>query len=229
MIESRNQTVLFFDERYLNSQGGKHAGVFTADDAAAHDQHRGRHLVQVDDGVGVVDARIVERKILGPVRVRTCGNQRDVALDFKWGTALGLDSHRVRVHKRRLAHIDRDVMPAQILHDAGAFRFLDNPLAAEEITDRHLLLESAKIEVVKLALAKAGQNQRRLAHGLRRKGAGICGGAAQNRLALNQGHALAKECGLRCALFSSRAGAYHDQIKLFGHSRVVLYRRSSRE
>ena len=55
-VERRNQPIALFDQRHLDSQSGKHAGVFAADHAAAHDQHGRRHFMQVDDGVRIVDA-----------------------------------------------------------------------------------------------------------------------------------------------------------------------------
>ena len=63
------------DDRHLHAERGEHDGVFEADHAAADDDHRPRHVRQVEDFVGVEDRFAVERNVVGPGRAGAGGEQ----------------------------------------------------------------------------------------------------------------------------------------------------------
>src|SRR5207253_5770068 len=90
-----------------------------------------------------------------------------------------------------------------------------------EIANRRLTLQR-QVDAVEAAVAKAGQRQRGLSQGLGRKRAGVGRRAAEHRLPLDHGHALAEVRSLRRALFTRGAGADDHQIEsLFAHSSQI--------
>ena len=140
-------------------------------------------------------------------------------MNLKLGAAVRLDRDRVAVGESCLTHVNVHAVTTQVFHDAGSLGLLDDPFAAQKIAHRHLVLQSAEVEVIKLALAKAGQHQRRLAHGLGRKRPRVGRSAPEVGFLFDEGHALAEVSRLGGALLSCRAGADHNEIKFFRHGR----------
>src|SRR5579883_1607873 len=54
-----------FDQRYANAEGGEHAGVFDANDAAANHDKRPGQVLELKDLVAVDDGASVDRNLRG--------------------------------------------------------------------------------------------------------------------------------------------------------------------
>ncbi len=100
------------DDGHLHAERGEHDGVFEADHAAADDDHRPRHVGQVENFVGVEDRFAVERNVVGPRRPRA-GGEQDV---------LGLRTSAVRRGRRLRCGADRRTTPRRRRRRRGCGR-----------------------------------------------------------------------------------------------------------
>jgi len=164
------------------------------------------------DGVRVVDTRIGEVEARRPVGRGAGGDQEELAGKPHGGAIRAAHRDGVRIHKRGRALIQGDAVPVEILTNPLPLAFDDKLFTAHEIADSDFLLEAAEIEAVELAVAKAGQEQGRLAQGLGGQRAGIGRRPAQDRLPLDEGDPLAEVSGRRRPLLAGRARADDDEI-----------------
>ena len=88
----------------------------------------------------------------------------------------------------------------------------DDVLAVHECAHGALALHRDVDGVAIAALVEAGEVQRRFAQGLGGDRAGVDARAAEDRLALDEGDALAEVRRLRRSLFTCRTGADDDQV-----------------
>ncbi len=108
-----------------------------------------------------------------------------------------------------------DVVALQVACDGGPLRLHDRPLATYDPADVQVPVKRV-IDAIQAALAQTGYRQGGLAQGLG-MGARVEAGAADAaRLAIHDGHLLAKVGSLGRAFFPGWPGANHDEIIFIG-------------
>jgi hypothetical protein len=128
-----------------------------------------------------------------------------------------------RTDEARVAADQRHAVPVKVAADARRLRAAHGVLARDQRRDVQLLLHLER-EPVEIALPVPGQEQRGFAQGLGGQGAGVHGGAARLRGALDHRDAFAEVRGLRGALLTGRAGADHDEVETLGHPPIFADR-----
>ncbi len=74
-VEEIEQMLTVIDQVHANAQAGEQAAVFAADHAGAVDDHIARRVLHFQDGVGVVDTRVIKVHVRRAVRPRAGGDQ----------------------------------------------------------------------------------------------------------------------------------------------------------
>ena len=96
LVGKVEQAVALFDERDAHAQHREHAGVFDADDPAAHHDERVGQRLQAEDLVAVDNGAAIDGHLRRRGGLRTHGD--DDAVGFKRHFALrALDAHVVRI------------------------------------------------------------------------------------------------------------------------------------
>ena len=218
-VQELQQPVAAFHQRDLDAQRLKQARVFAADDAAAGDQHGAGNVADSEDGVGVVHARVFERKIAGAVRPRSGRDQEHIRGQRHGRSAVGRDGDRVRIGEGRESLVLIHFVAFQVGLDAGALGSGDVLLMKEKIA-RGDLVGHVERHAVQPALPETGKVQRRLAKSLGWQSSGVGRGPAQSGRLFHQRDFLAEVRGLRRALFAGRSGADHHQVIFVGHVEI---------
>ena len=161
-VHEGEQLVATFDQMHIDAQRRKHAGVFAADNAAARDQHAVRQVVNVEDGVGIVDPRIMERQDRRVMRIGARGDQEHVALYMRWRCVFRRDRNRVIVDEGRETAVERDAVAFDVVGDTTVLALHDETLAVEKIAGGYLVLEF-EVDAVEPPLAKSRKVERRFA------------------------------------------------------------------
>jgi hypothetical protein len=153
------------DDGRLRSQRGEHRRVLDADDAGAHDHHRGRDAPQPQQTVGVEDRAVVELDGRRP-RGASAGGDHD---PLGGETPLLAPRHedRVRIEEAGAPGNDLDVVAEQLVPDDVDLTLDDLLRPVAEILHCDLLLHPVAL-AVRRPLAHAGQVDDRLAERLRR-------------------------------------------------------------
>ena len=209
------------DQRYLDLQCREHRRVLAADDAAADDDHALGKAIELQDGVGVVDVRIVERDFGRLVRNRAGRDEHELPGHPAWRRPERHDFDRVRIDEARHAADARHVVPFEVPADARDFELADRVLPRQETRHGELRIHLDR-QPEQLALSMAREKERRLPQRLRRQRAGVDGGAARLVAALHDEDPLAEVRSLDGAFFASRSRAQHDQVVVVRHGRSVL-------
>jgi hypothetical protein len=212
-VEEGEQARSFFDEVDVDAKDGEHAGVFAADHAAADDQEALRHLGQVEDGVGVEDALVLEIELGRAERIGAGGDEEDVAAKLLGGTGGGLHREVMGIGEGGVALEDGDLVPVEVVGDALAFAIDDEAFARHEVADGDGAFEAADVDAFELAVLEAGEEDGRFAEGLGGERAGVGRGAAEDGLFLDQGDLLAEVSGAGGAFFPGGAGPDHDEVE----------------
>ena len=153
----------------------------------AHDHHRPRHPLQVDDPVGIHDGALVELDAAGPGGPGAGGDHDLVGGGPADPAVAVVDLHRVRVDEMPGAGEHRDPVAGQLAADHVDLPADDVLGAGGQVGDGDLVLDPVALPV-HLPLVQAGQVQDRLAQGLGRDRAGVEAHAADHVLALDDRH-----------------------------------------
>ena len=193
-IAEVQHAVALLDHGDLGPERGEHRRVLDADHARAHDHHRRRQGLQIQDPVGVQHPVLVELDARRAGRLGAGGDHDEFASDSCSFTAgLVIDTDGVRVEKTAVPGVEVDPVTHQLTAHHVLFLGDDVRGAGEQIRRRDLLLDPVA-GAVQFALAHAGQVDHRFAQRLAGDGSGVHAHAAEHPAALDDGDRLAELC-----------------------------------
>lgn len=211
------QAGALFNQGDAHAQGGKHAGIFDADDAATHDEHgsgnfrHAKNLIAIDDGAAIEGYQ-------GRLGGFCAGGDNDVA-GFVFGlVARAFHLNVMRIEKAGGAGADFDAVAGELCADDVHFRLDDADGAEGEIGHGDAFLH-AIVTAVNALILIAGEMQDGFANGLAGDCASVDGGAADDFELLDEGGAFAEFGGLNGSALASRPGTNDDEIVLFHENR----------
>ena len=193
-----------FHQDHAHAQRREHAGVFDADDAAAHHDQRLRNLRHVQDLVAIDDVAPVDRHF---GRCRRLGSGGD---DDRFGAARSArrasSSTRTVCGSMKLAIAadQLDIVARQLRLDDVHFG-LDHMLDAECQVGHRDLFFDAIVDAVDVLVVIAGKMEHGFAEGLAGNCAGVDTHPAHHFTALDQSDALAHLRALNGRALSGRA------------------------
>ena len=172
------------DHGDLGAQRREHGRVLDPDHPGTRDDHRARHLLQVNDPVGIDHGALVELHGGGPGRAGAGGDHDLVGAGLTAPAVAGVDLHRVRVDEGTGTGQDRDPVARQLAAHHVHLTAHHVLGAGSQVGDGDLVLDPVSLPV-HLPLVEAGQVEDGLAQGLGRDRAGVQAHAADHVLALH--------------------------------------------
>jgi hypothetical protein len=211
LVAELEHTVALLHHGDLAAEGGEHGRVLHADHARADDHHRARHLVQVDDAVGVDDRLFVEGHAGRPGRAGAGGDDDVVRGDLAGTAAEVVDLDAVRADEVAHALDDRDPVAGELAahHVVLPADHMGDPRG--QVGDGDVVLDPVRL-AVDLALPRPGQVENRLAQRLGRDRARVDAHPAHHLGALYQGHAPVQLRGRDGRPLPAGPGADYKQV-----------------
>ena len=207
------------DEGDAHADGGQHAGVFGADDAAADDDHAARQLAEQEQVVAVDDFVGREGDFLGAGGHGSDGDEDIFGAHVEDLLAAG-DAQRVGIEERRAAEEHGDSVAAHLAADDIDFGSDYVVGAVKQVGHVDVVLDGVA-GAVERALLDAGEMQDGFADGLGGDGSGVNADAADAVGAFDDGDGFAEFSGVEGGLLAGRARSNHHQIVFcLGHRGV---------
>ncbi|MNF52575.1 hypothetical protein D3C84_339250 [compost metagenome] len=210
VVEEAEQLVAVVDQVNQYAQATEDRGVLGADHPGAVDDDAARRMGQAEDGVAVVDARMVEVDIRRTVGARAGGDDDLLGHQFFHHTAGADHFHGLLVGKAGGAE---EYVHAVARVKAGARSHLlgDHPLGALQHVGKG---EPARL--ADLAEQRVGVVLHDLPHrvtqGLGRDGAQVGAVAADQRAVVHHRHLASGLGGVHCRALTRRAGTQHHYV-----------------
>ena len=203
------------DQGHLRAQGREHRGVLDADHARAHDDHRVRDLLQVEDPVRVEDGALVERDAVRVGRPRA--GREDEPLGADAALAVVRDHLQLVGAGERGHAVDHGHVVAHELVAHHVALGLDDLLhARSQVAEGEVGLHPEGL-AVDLALAQAGEVEDRLAQRLAGDRPGVRRDAAEHRPAVDDHGPLVQLGRLHGGLQAARTRPDDRELVLGGH------------
>ena len=214
VVEEGQQIVEAVDQFNLDAQAAENRGVLTADHAGSVDQDLARGVLQVEDGIAVVDPRVGEvhiRGVVGP----GAGGDHDIPGGQAFHALFLVENRQgVRVDKTGLPAVEVDAI-AQVEAAAHVDLLLDHPSGHRQ---RHRVgdLPAVADFPEQLAGVEAHQLLDRMAQGFRGDGAAVGTAAADHAVTLDHRRPQVVLGGVECGTFPGRATADNQNIVIVG-------------
>ncbi len=213
-IDEPQQTLALIHQSDPNAQRGKHAGVLTADDPAAHDGERVRDVVETQDFVAGEDALTVKRDVGHARGLRADGDDDMLGGEVVFATLVHVaNTHRVRIDEFGVGGDQVHIVAVELVAD-DVDLVADDVVGAEEQVFHGDALFDGVGRAVERALPVAGQIEHSLAQRFAGDGAGVGRHAAHDRPSLDDGDALAQLGRLNRGALPRRAGPDDEHIVL---------------
>ncbi len=205
------QARLFFHQDHAHSQDGEHAGVFHADNAAAHDDQRLGQVGHLQDLIAVDDAAAVEGNLRRLGRLGAGGDHN--RFGFVVGLSDGADDAQMKgIDELRHAGDQLDAVSRELR--LGDIDFgLDHVLDPEQKIRHRDFLFHAVVDAVNVLVIITREMQHGLTHGLAGNGAGVDAASAERGDLFDQRDALPELRALDGGSLPGRPRADHDHVE----------------
>ena len=213
-VEKLEQSRTALDECHAHAERAEHRSVLGADDAAAHDEHRRRQLLDVQDVVGGKNLAVVEGDV-----ARACGRGADSDQDVAGTDRLGVlvrraDADDALAGDRAPASSQVDGVRRELLADDVDFGADDALARAHEFGERFGAIEREVAGVAGLGegFARREVVDHRFAERLARDRARVDRHAADHVHLLDDADFLAEFGGLDGGFLAAGARADDDEV-----------------
>ena len=205
-IDKGQQARALLDHGDADAKRGEHARILASDHARADHGERLRQTVHQKDVVAGEDAAPVQRHPGIAHRFGSHRQQHLVGGDLPHARAVAeIEPQSMRVLKRSLRMRQLDVVALQLMAHHVDFMADHRVDPKEQVLQGDFFLDLVGLAVDRV-FAIAGEIEHRLAHGLARNRADVHAGSADDRLALDDHHALAQLGRLNRGVMTRRAG-----------------------
>ena len=196
---------------HFGAEHRKRAGVFAADDACADDHQPFRQRRDRQQLVGVVYARVFERKFGRLPRNRTGCDQNAFAMQLNLAAITIRDSDRMRVDEARSPVVSLHADAREICLHPPPFGFRHGVLMARKVANGRLTAQR-KVDPEQAARLPAGKRKRSLAQRLARNGSRVEPGTADRCGLLDERDAMTEQSCSYCARRTGRTAADDDEF-----------------
>ena len=210
-VEKAQQGVAGIDEGHLYPDLAEHARVLAPDHPASDHDDRFGDVGQLEETVGVDDARVVEGDVIRLEGGGAGGDQDEARGELGGLTVGGLDADGIAIDDAAAPPDDVDPLAVEVLLDAVVLLVLDPVALGHERVDGEFVTDG-RIDPRQWAAAEGRAEQRRLPQRLGGDGAGVDHRPTGMAALLDDRHPVPEVPGLGGRFLTGRTAADADQV-----------------